>query len=61
MDFSWFPPLGNLKNAHGGLTTLLFPMAQTPKTPILGYDKTIPNEDVVKAHQNINADCGVTL
>jgi hypothetical protein len=61
VDFSWFPPLEIKKNAHGVVTTLLFPMAQTPKTPILGYDKTIPNEDVVKAHQNINESCEVTL
>ena len=55
---TWFPTLGI---ALGSLATLFFPMAQTPQTPILGIDKVIPNLNVVKAHQNINEDCEVTL
>jgi hypothetical protein len=38
-----------------------FPMAQTPKTPILGIDKVIPNINVVKAQQTKNESCEVTL
>ncbi len=37
-------------------------MAQTQKTPILEYDKTIPKlKNVIKAPQTKNESCEVTL